>query len=488
MIGDNKTLAISFSCQGESHKATNKVCQDYSLASSTDSFSIAIVCDGHGGDRYFRSDVGAKYAAEVTLDSISQFVANVDESLFEYRPFIAIGPTNAIDDTQQLSDIDKVFRRLFSSIISKWNERIEEHAKTNSLSDWEKENVPQKYLDEFVSASSLEKHYGCTLMAYVQTTKYWFAFHLGDGKCISFQKEPIWKEPIPWDENCFLNKTTSLCDSSAIDEFRYCYEGNGHFPIAVFLGSDGLDDSFGESDNLANFYIQILKMLAKDGVETTEKSLEETLPELSRIGSKDDMSVACVFNLKEVKDNVHLFLEYQLDLVKEKLSAIEKRLEALTIKRDSFIEQLDKKSQIEYKYALQDIEKAQLEREELVRKYDKLATELSVTTISTDNKNDEINEDEHAIKDADNAESSKQINDDISVDADEKQDKVKKKTISIVALAVFLLLLITILVKKSNILKNRTCNTFETEQIIGDSLNVDKDSTAVFQGSKGERN
>ena len=46
-------------------------------------------------------------------------------------------------------------------------------------------------------------------------------FILAMGKCIAFNEDGSWHEPIPWDEKCFLNKTTSLCDSSAIDEFRY---------------------------------------------------------------------------------------------------------------------------------------------------------------------------------------------------------------------------------------------------------------------------
>lgn len=61
----------------------------------------------------------------------------------------------------------------------------------------------------------LEKIYGCTLMAYVRTNKYWFAFHLGDGKMISFDEEAQWKEPVLWDDRCFLNKTTSICDADA---------------------------------------------------------------------------------------------------------------------------------------------------------------------------------------------------------------------------------------------------------------------------------
>jgi serine/threonine protein phosphatase PrpC len=65
--------AYSFSCQGESHKVTDKVCQDYSMAVADDSLSVAIVCDGHGGEPYFRSDVGAEYAAEAALHSITFF-------------------------------------------------------------------------------------------------------------------------------------------------------------------------------------------------------------------------------------------------------------------------------------------------------------------------------------------------------------------------------------------------------------------------------
>ena len=55
-----------------------------------------------------------------------------------------------------------------------------------------------------------EKLYGCTLMCYVQAPTYWFAFHLGDGKCFAFANDGTWKEPIPWDDRCFLNKTYQM--------------------------------------------------------------------------------------------------------------------------------------------------------------------------------------------------------------------------------------------------------------------------------------
>ena len=46
-------------CEGESHRLCNKPCQDYAYADSSEGLSMAIVSDGHGGERYFRSDIGS---------------------------------------------------------------------------------------------------------------------------------------------------------------------------------------------------------------------------------------------------------------------------------------------------------------------------------------------------------------------------------------------------------------------------------------------
>ena len=66
--------AFNYSCEGESHKATGKVCQDHSLTCSVEGLTMAVVCDGHGGERYFRSDIGSKFAAEAT-DLIADLAA-----------------------------------------------------------------------------------------------------------------------------------------------------------------------------------------------------------------------------------------------------------------------------------------------------------------------------------------------------------------------------------------------------------------------------
>ena len=371
--------SINFTCQGESHKATDKVCQDFSVSKVEPGLAFAIVCDGHGGKRYFRSDQGSRLCAEVTEKCIRGFVENVDKSLLAGTPFTQVGTADEEGSKTKTPTIDKVFRQLFSAIISQWNQAIWHHAESEPLSDKELATVEGKYLEEFRQRKNMEKFYGCTLMAYVQTPDYWFAFHVGDGKCIAMRldRPNVWREPIPWDERCFLNKTTSICDSSALDEFRYCFQGNGHFPDAIFLGSDGMDDSFGPIENLANFYIGVVKEIVKEGVEATQKSIEQTLPELSRRGSQDDMSLAVVFDEQRLKDCFPNLIDFQIRQTRDNIVEIDAELDELRTKLQTLgSKDLSvKNNQIQLDYARKELAAANDKRNALYRKVAKLLVE-----------------------------------------------------------------------------------------------------------------
>ena len=365
---------IHYTCQGESHKAANKVCQDYSTIEITDLCSIAVVCDGHGGERYFRSDVGAKMAAEVTLECVNEFLAECSKKMFKGIPFTqkeSLETEINGGQMQKPSKQDDAIRQLLSSIICRWRQRILEHARTHPLLDFEMEALKQKYIDAFNSQESLEKNYGCTLMCYVYSDSFWMAFHIGDGKCISFDKDGNYMEPIPWDERCFLNKTTSLCDGNAIDEFRYCYCGDGTSPVAIFLGSDGIDDSFGETTNLVNFYAQIIKKLANSFVEEAQTELEETLPKLSKIGSQDDMSVACIYD-------EGLIYSISKAVTRLQQQFIEEKIENLNMVIDSNKRKLEQETinQIEHEYAEKSIEKSTQSKQNLIEKWNSLEKEI----------------------------------------------------------------------------------------------------------------
>lgn len=373
-------------CQGESHKSNNKPCQDCAYAESNDLLSMAIVCDGHGGERYFRSHYGAQFATEITQKAITEFVKNMADStftisegksVFDGASFTAYNAASATDK-QLESRAHKSLKWLFSSIISQWNEKISEHAKETDLTDWELSNVDEKYRKEFLSErekddATFEKTYGCTLMAYVQTPDYWFAFHLGDGKCVSMrvvEDRLVCEQPIPWDERCFLNKTTSLCDSNALEEFRYCYQGDGQFPLAMFLGSDGIDDSYGDGNNLYNFYIQLFKIIIRNGVEKANKELKKSLPVISKMGSKDDMSVACVFDDTNLTASFFKLTQYQKRELESSHKKVEDKIMELNKKIESVVnpEALDRGQRINFEYAQKDLEKAKEKTIKITRK------------------------------------------------------------------------------------------------------------------------
>lgn len=382
-------------CPGESHKSTNKPCQDCAFAEDSEQLSMAIVSDGHGGERYFRSQIGSQIAVDVTKEAIKFFVENMEQasftpknkrSVFDDAQFTEYSSAIATEQ-QEHTNAHKALTWLFSHIITQWNLAIAKHARENDLNDWEKEHVEQKYIDEFLAMrdtedASFEKTYGCTLMAYAQTPGYWFAFHLGDGKCVSMriaEGQLVCEQPIPWDEKCFLNKTTSLCDSNALEEFRYCYQGNGEFPRAVFLGSDGIDDSYGDGEILNNFYIQLFKIIIRKGYYMALKELKKSLPIISQRGSKDDMSVACVYD-DSALNAMHQFLTtYQQKVMDQDMAALDEKRQKLEQKIVDFgnPEKLDKSQLINLEYAKKDLVKAEEQINRLKKRMTSLKGEIT---------------------------------------------------------------------------------------------------------------
>ncbi|WP_289198204.1 protein phosphatase 2C domain-containing protein [Bacteroides acidifaciens] len=363
-------------CQGESHKASDKPCQDYALFESRGSFSMAVVSDGHGGARYFRSNIGSQMAVNCTKKAMERFVKESKTSdLFANFPLEQFGVN--LTDKELKNERYQYLKWLTSSIIAQWHKEIRKHAVSTPISDWEKTHVAPEYIKEFNDKvqsvdGTFEKMYGCTLIVYVQTPSFWIAFQIGDGKAVFFDVVDgsiVANQPIPWDERCFLNKTTSICDSEAVQEFRYCCCGNGKFPEAVFLGSDGIDDTYGDGDKLTDFYIRLYKEVATTSENKAEKVLEEDLPVISRLGSKDDMSVACVYNKnrQHIIDNYLLMSQWQIAKIHERTGALEKRIKELKAKiaRLEDCRNMTDAQRIEIQYANNDLNRANDEIDKL---------------------------------------------------------------------------------------------------------------------------
>jgi hypothetical protein len=148
--------------------------------------------------------------------------------------------------------------------------------------------------------------------------------------------------------------------------------------MAIFLASDGIDDSFGEEKNQVNFYIQILKKLKDSTKEEVYEEIASTLPQLSKIGSQDDMSISMIYDEEKVRAAYPLMLEWQIDTTKSAIEALNAKIDASSKKMKQLenVGELTRNIKIEYDYAQSDMEKALTEKSKLIKRYNTLSKEL----------------------------------------------------------------------------------------------------------------
>lgn len=262
---------------GASHIKSGTVCQDCSQSCEKTECRLVVVCDGHGGADYFRSDRGSKLAAATFTDCME-------------NPDLIAALSAAATEKQRKSRIEQ----LIKSIIARWNSLVEQDMRQHPFDEDELSGVSEKARRRYEAGERLQAAYGTTLIGAVLAEDFWLGLQIGDGKCVVVSETGEFTQPIPWDEECFLNVTTSLCDENAAKEFRFCFSRT--LPAAVFIGSDGIDDCFAGDERLYDFYRVTLKSFAQTDEETAVAQLKEYLPTLSEKGSGDDMSVGILVN------------------------------------------------------------------------------------------------------------------------------------------------------------------------------------------------
>lgn len=328
-------LTFSHTCIGHSHMKSGKPCQDASYAGTIGDLHLAIVSDGHGGERYTRSDIGAQLAVASARDLLCEVLARsmYIPGTFDFRrstltqlPLVLENRNLFSDNCYTLPpDVYMAISFIKSAIIGRWCTAVRKHAEEHPLSA-EEEGYATVH-DGCFSMKAVERLYGCTLMLALVCEDFWMVMQIGDGRCVVFRSlydEPMF-EPVPLDDKCFLNKTTSLCDSAAESELHYCIGGRSTIPYAILLGTDGIEDSWGTNEKLYNFYIDLLKKGDISTAEQLTQELQSALPVLSRLGSHDDMSIAGIVNTEVLHQQVPTLLAYQIEQRRAQLEQLEQQ-------------------------------------------------------------------------------------------------------------------------------------------------------------------
>ena len=298
---------FSHSVMGASHEKTGLVCQDSSAFKIGNGYAIAVVADGHGSKKHFRSHLGSKFAVEATIETIDRF--------YEEREDLEANlPVN----------YKLIIKNIEKQIISNWNIRIEKHLKENPVTAEEK----SKFKPEEFEAIPPESYYGSTLVAAVAGDGYTFGLQIGDGSLVAIFEDGKAVMPMEYNESAPANVTASICNSNAASMFSSFYAPNKRL-IALFGSTDGLYTSFGSEFDFLDYHSIIASQLIN--LESFKQIIINNLTKRSHYGTEDDISLSCIYDVdllnekidllnKQVADNKQRAAQRKADLLRKQVT------------------------------------------------------------------------------------------------------------------------------------------------------------------------
>ncbi|MDR2596127.1 MAG: protein phosphatase 2C domain-containing protein [Treponema sp.] len=322
-MSNYKSFAVTVT--GGSHTKHGKGCEDASFIKEETNVNIAVVADGHGDDNCFRSAKGSKFAVSCAANGIQEFISNNEQNfkgkLFNRKPSVSH------------NEFEKSLKEtLIKYTIASWHKNIEDDYEAAPFTDEELEKADEKHRKKYEAKQDLHKAYGTTLIATAITPSYWFGIHIGDGRFTALYADGSFDQPVPWDDKCYLNVTTSICDDDAFERTRCYLSFNNEKPppVAVFLCTDGIDDNYPVDENekhLFKLYRTIAITFAEDGFESTFNQLKDLTNQFATKGKGDDTSIAGFIDMETLKKTV---LIWKKQIAEEEKSAAEKTANANT--------------------------------------------------------------------------------------------------------------------------------------------------------------
>lgn len=331
---------FSLKAKGYSHILKGTECEDSCDDYSDDICRIAVIADGHGDESCFRSNIGSSYVAEIAKESLIEFCHSIEKNGYEGRLL-------SEDKAEPL------VRHLVTSIVGEWTERVFEHYSNNPPTEEELLGSGQ-YESSYRNGQEIPHIYGTTVLAALLTEKYLLIIHQGDGRCVIVHENGFIDQPVPWDDRCDDNVTTSICQPDAIPSTRYYICNQEKNPIiACYLTSDGLEDSKGSLDSLNAYFGELTKRIAENGLEETVNILSKDLPEISENGSHDDMSVGAIVDAAKAAPYHEIFEYYfmRANYVAQ-IQAAQTKLDSMFLKT-SYLKEDYSQAQNEYNHAVE---------------------------------------------------------------------------------------------------------------------------------------
>lgn len=269
--------SIGASVRGAGHVREGSPNQDALLVAERSGACMALVADGHGGARHFRSAAGARLAVEAAADVLQQ-----------------LAPSFAQDDAAARAQLAGT--ELPTRIVEAWRERVLRDLAHAPFDAHELDVLRTAEGTAAVAAVQADPllAYGATLLAAATFGGDGLVIaQLGDGDVLLVDSQGRTQRPLPADERLTGNLTTSICRAEAASDFRTAVVSADAADAALLvLATDGYANSFRSDADFVKIGGDFLDLLRRHGPDAVQRQLPDILAHASTHGSGDDITVA----------------------------------------------------------------------------------------------------------------------------------------------------------------------------------------------------
>ncbi|MCU0550218.1 MAG: protein phosphatase 2C domain-containing protein [Leptolyngbya sp. Prado105] len=270
MFGKVHECCDGCSVRGASHKRNRLVNQDalhHEVIEIGQARSrLLAVSDGHGGQAYFRSQIGAQVAVQ-----------------------------SAAIVVKCLAQSESIAAELPKAIVEHWQMSVIEHWQQQPFTAQEWQQVPQ--CERLKIEQNPAIAYGATLLLVLITPQFGLYFQIGDGDILLVDRTGKTQYVLPKDDRQFANQTISLCMPQAWRDCRMRVKdySDQSFPAMILVATDGYANSYETDEDFLKIGADYLHSVRQMGFTQVIAQLPDILSETSRRGSGDDVTLGMIY-------------------------------------------------------------------------------------------------------------------------------------------------------------------------------------------------